>query len=384
MQDIVKTEGNTRPIACLFVAFELSKKTWVLAIKSPMSDKISQYQIGGGDTKAVLNLIQRARARAADALGEPVEVISGYEAGRDGFWLDRLLREHGIRNHVIDAASIHVSRRARRAKTDRLDAETLVRVLMAYCRGERKACSIVRVPSVEEEDAKRQTRERERLVTARTGHVNRIKGLLMMQGIRNIDPMRSDFPARLSCARTGDGRAIGPGLLAELLREWERLRVVIGMVKAIESARDASMSQEVVLRSPEAKIQLLQKLRSVGPAFATVLTREVFYRSFDNRRQLGSYIGLAPTPFNSGSMRRDQGISRAGNSRARSTAIELAWLWLRHQPKSSLSQWYRGRVGNLMGRMRKIAIVALARKLVIALWRYLETGLVPVGATLKG
>ena len=332
----------------------------------------------------MLELIQRARARVAHALGEAVEVISCYEAGRDGFWLDRLLSEHAICNHVIDAASIHVSRRARRAKTDRLDAETLVRVLMAYCRGERKACSMVRVPSVEEEDAKRQTRERDRLVTARTGHVNRIKGLLMMQGIRDINPMRSDFPVRLSSVRTGDGRMIGPGLLAEVLREWERLRIVISMVKAIENARDASMSQEAVLRSPEAKIQLLQKLRGVGPAFATVLTREVFYRSFDNRRQLGSYIGLAPTPFNSGSMRRDQGISRAGNARARSTAIELAWLWLRHQPSSSLSHWYYSRVGELIGRIRKIAIVALARKLVIALWRYLETGLIPTGAAFKG
>ena len=384
MPEIAKTERKTPPITCLFVAFELSKKTWVLAVKSPVSDKISQYQIAGGDTKAVLELIQRARARVAHALGEAVEVISCYEAGRDGFWLDRLLSEHAICNHVIDAASIHVSRRARRAKTDRLDAETLVRVLMAYCRGERKACSMVRVPSVEEEDAKRQTRERDRLVTARTGHVNRIKGLLMMQGIRDINPMRSDFPVRLSSVRTGDGRMIGPGLLAEVLREWERLRIVISMVKAIENARDASMSQEAVLRSPEAKIQLLQKLRGVGPAFATVLTREVFYRSFDNRRQLGSYIGLAPTPFNSGSMRRDQGISRAGNARARSTAIELAWLWLRHQPSSSLSHWYYSRVGELIGRIRKIAIVALARKLVIALWRYLETGLIPTGAAFKG
>jgi transposase len=382
---IATTEHNTPPVVtCLYIAFELSKNTWVLAIKSPLSDKISQYQIAGGDTKAVLEQIQRARARVAHALGEAVEVISCYEAGRDGFWLDRLLSEHAICNHVIDAASIHVSRRARRAKTDRLDAETLVRVLMAYCRGERKACSMVRVPSVEEEDAKRQTRERDRLVTARTGHVNRIKGLLMMQGIRNINPMRSDFPVRLSSARTGDGRMIGPGLLAEVLREWERLRIVISMVKAIENARDASMSQEAVLRSPEAKIQLLQKLRGVGPAFATVLTREVFYRSFDNRRQLGSYIGLAPTPFNSGSMRRDQGISRAGNARARSTAVELAWLWLRHQPGSSLSHWYYSRVGELIGRIRKIAIVALARKLVIALWRYLETGLIPTGAAFKG
>jgi transposase len=336
------------------------------------------------DENELLKLLERWRAEAEKAGHKINRITVAFETGRDGFWLARWLRVRGIEAHVIHAASVAVSREHRRAKTDRLDAETLVRVLMAYCRGERKACSMVRVPSVEEEDAKRQTRERDRLVTARTGHVNRIKGLLMMQGIRDINPMRSDFPVRLSSVRTGDGRMIGPGLLAEVLREWERLRIVISMVKAIENARDASMSQEAVLRSPEAKIQLLQKLRGVGPAFATVLTREVFYRSFDNRRQLGSYIGLAPTPFNSGSMRRDQGISRAGNARARSTAIELAWLWLRHQPSSSLSHWYYSRVGELIGRIRKIAIVALARKLVIALWRYLETGLIPTGAAFKG
>jgi transposase len=376
-------EQNSTNTAGLFVAFELSKKTWVLAIKSPLSDKISQYRVEGGDTTAVVTLIQRVRAKAQDAFGAPIEVVSCYEAGRDGFWLHRFLADQAVCNYVIDPASIHVSRRARRAKTDRLDAETLARVLMAYCRGERQACSMVRVPSVEEEDRKRQSRERERLVTARTGHVNRIKGLLMMHGIRDINPMRADFPDRIRSSRTGDRRALGAGLLAEVLREWERLRLVADMVKAIERERDAAPVEAAPAGSPEAKIALLQKLRGIGPAFATVLTREVFYRSFDNRRQLGSYIGLAPTPFNSGSMRRDQGISRAGNARARSTAIELAWLWLRHQPGTELACWFRSRIGELPGRMRKVGIVALARKLVIALWRYVETGLLPTGAMLK-
>jgi transposase len=383
MQEVVETEKYTSPTSCLIVAFELSMRTWILAVKLPTSDKISQYHVEGGDTGAVLALIQRARSKASEALGEPVAVVSCYEAGRDGFWLHRLLGEHDVRNLVIDAASIHVSRRARRAKTDRLDADSLVRVLMAYCRGERKACSVLRIPSVAEEDAKRQTRERGRLVTARTGHVNRIKGLLITQGIRHLDPLRPDFPARLALARTGDGRTIGPGLLAELLREWERLQLVTSMVRAIERERDAPRTEETALRSPEAKIERLQQLRGIGPAFATVLTREVFYRSFDNRRQLGSYIGLAPTPFNSGSMRRDQGISKSGNPRARSTAVELAWLWLRHQPESDLSQWFHARVGQLAGGVRKVAVIAVARKLIIALWRYLETGLVPTGATFK-
>jgi transposase len=384
MQEVVEADKYTSPTSCLFVAFELSLRAWILAVKLPTSDKISQYHVEGGDTGAVLALIQRARSKASEALGgEPVAVISCYEAGRDGFWLHRLLGEHDVRNLVIDAASIHVSRRARRAKTDRLDADSLVRVLMAYCRGERKACSVLRIPSVTEEDAKRQTRERGRLVTARTGHVNRIKGLLIMQGIRHLDPLRPDFPARLASARTGDGQTLGPGLLAELLREWERLQMVISMIRAIERERDAPRTEETALRSPAAKIERLQQLRGIGPAFATVLTREVFYRSFDNRRQLGSYVGLAPTPFNSGSMRRDQGISKSGNPRARSTAVELAWLWLRHQPESDLSQWFHARVGQLAGGVRKVAVIAVARKLIIALWRYLETGLVPTGATFK-
>jgi transposase len=284
---------------------------------------------------------------------------------------------------VVDPASVHVSRRARRAKTDRLDAEALVRVLMAYSRGEQKICSMVRVPTVDEEDAKRQHRERERLIAARTAHVNWIKGLLATQGIKDANPLRADWPELLNGLRTGDGRPIPPRLAAELIREWQRLRLVIEMIGTIEREREHLQTEDETSAGVEAKIDLLRKLRGVGPIFATVLTREVFYRSFANRREVGSYVGLAPTPFNSGESRRDQGVSKAGNPRARATAIELAWLWLRHQPDSALSQWYRQRVGTLHGRIRKITIVAVARKLVVALWRYLETGVIPTGAILK-
>ena len=367
----------------LFVALELSRKTWVVATHIQSSNKISQHRVNGGDTERLLSLIERLRMRAANAIRTTVKIICCYEAGRDGFWLHRMLTRHGIINYVIDPASVHVSRRARRAKTDRLDADALVRVLMAYSRGEQKICSMVRVPTVDEEDAKRQHRERERLIAARTAHVNRIKGLLATQGVKDARPLRADWPELLKVLRTGDGRPIPPLLAAELVREWQRLRLVVEMIGTLENEREHVQTDDQTSVGAGAKIKLLRKLRGVGPIFATVLTREVFYRSFVNRREVGSYVGLAPTPFNSGESRRDQGVSKAGNPRARATAIELAWLWLRHQPESALSQWYRQRVGTLYGRIRKITIVAVARKLVVALWRYLETGVIPTGAILK-
>jgi transposase len=253
---------------------------------------------------------------------------------------------------------------------------------MAYHRGERKVCSMVRVPTIEAEDIKRQHRERERLVAARTAHVARIKGLASTQGVRDVKPLRADWPAALQSLRTGDGHPIPSCLKAELLREWRRLQLVVEMIKAVVQERDQPPQEEAHAANNE-KRQLLKKLKGVGPSFATVLTREVFYRRFANRREVGSYVGLATTPFNSGAMRRDQGISKAGNPRARATAIELAWLWLKHQPESTLSQWFRARTGSLQGRIRKITIVAVARKLIVALWRYLETGVVPTGAVIK-
>jgi transposase len=353
----------------------------VVATHLRSSDKISQYRVNGGDVASLLSLIERLRTQVTGASGMEVKITCCYEAGRDGFWLHRWLTQRGVDNHVIDPASVHVSRRARRAKTDRLDAEALVRVLMAYARGERKACSMVRVPTVDEEDAKRQHRERERLIAAKTAHVNRIKGLLATQGIRNTNPLRPDWPELLKGLHTGDGRPIPPRLMAELGREWRRLQLVIEMIGTVESEREHAQADSE--NTAGVKIELLRRLRGVGPIFATVLTREVFYRSFANRREVGSYVGLAPTPFNSGESRRDQGVSKAGNPRARAMAIELAWLWLRHQPESALSRWYRERVGTLHGRMRKITIVAVARKPIVALWRYLETGVIPPGAVLK-
>jgi transposase len=259
----------------------------------------------------------------------------------------------------------------------------LLRALMAWCRGECQVCTMVRVPAVEEEDARRLHRERERLVKERTSHVNRIKGLLAGQGVYDFQPRRADCWERLDKLSTGDGRPLPERLRREIERQLERLALVQEMVAGIEAERDAAITCHAPTHSGRKKIQALVRLRSIGPQIATVLVGEVFYRAYDNRRHLGSYVGLTSSPFNSGAMVRDQGISKAGNRRARTTMIELAWLWLRYQPDSALSRWFRERVGGAKGRLKRIMIVALARKLLVALWRYLETGLVPTGAVLK-
>jgi transposase len=385
----VRTVNNLPPAAahdeavrCL-LAIELSKKSWIVAVNTPLSEKISRYRLKGCDWKGLLELIEKIRARVARELNRPVEIISCYEAGYDGFWLHRLLEAHGVRNYVIDPASIQVDRRARRAKTDNIDVAQLLRSLMAYLRGDPKVWSVVRVPSVAEEDARRLHRERDRLITERVQHVNRVKGLCAVHGIYDYEPLRSNRMRRLEQLRTGDGRKLPPYLKAEIVRELQRLELVLTMIKTIEAERKAIISA----KSPHLnvkKIQDLIKIKSIGPGISTVLVGEVFYRKFNNRQQLGSYVGLTPSPFQSGPMSRDQGISKAGNPKARTVMIELAWIWLRYQPNSPLSVWFRQRVGTAKGRIRRIAIVAVARKLLIALWRYLETGLVPTSAVVRG
>jgi transposase len=376
------TAGNDAVTRCL-IAIELSKASWVVGVQTPLSTKTSQYRLTAGDWKSLLELIERIRRPVGRELGRPVEMISCYEAGYDGFWLHRLLEAHGVRNHVLDPASLLVNRRARRAKTDRIDVERMLRALGRYLRGEPDACSVVRVPSVEQEDARRLHRERHRLIQERVAHVNRIKGLCATQGIYDYGPLRSDRKAQLEGLRTGDGRPLPTRLKAEIVRELQRLELVLKMINQIEAERDVIVKEAAPQHLNADKIKALAHLKSIGPEFATTLVGEVFYRSFDNRRQVASYIGLAPSPFSSGATDRDQGISKAGNPKARSTAIELGWMWLRYQPDSTLSIWFRQRVGDRKGRARRIAIVALARKLLVALWRYLETGLVPAGAVFK-
>jgi transposase len=375
--------SHDETVRCL-LAIELSKKSWIVAVNTPLSDKISRYTLKPCDGKELLDLCERIRTRVARETGKRVEIVSCYEAGYDGFWLHRLLEAHGIRNYVIDPASLQVNRRARQAKTDHIDTERMLRSLMAYLRGEPKVWSVVRVPSVAEEDDRRLHRERDRLINERIQHVNRIKGLLAIHGIYNYQPLRRDRMQRLERLHTADGRTLPPRLKAEILRELQRLELVLGMIKTIETERDAiAAAKTEAVHSRTKKIQGLTKIKSIGPEFATTLVGEVFYRSFDNRKQLASYVGLTPAHFQSGPSCRDQGISKAGNAKARTVMIELAWLWLRYQPDSSLSVWFRDRVGKLKGRIRRITIVAVARKLLIALWRYLETGLVPERAILK-
>jgi transposase len=367
-----------------FFAIELSKQSWVIGFITPLSAKISRRILSGGDWKGLLDLIEEVRARVSRETGRAADVITCYEAGYDGFWLHRLLEAHGIRNYVIDPASLQTDRRARRVKTDRIDTERLLRSLMAYLRGEPKVWSVVRVPSVAEEDARRLHRERDRLVSERVQHVNRIKGLCALHGIYDYQPLRPQAMARLEQLRTAEGISLPPRLKSEIKRELQRLELVVEMVATLEAERDAIVEDDASTHVNAKKIQNLHKLKAIGPEFATVLVGEIFHRDFNNRRQLASYVGYAPNPFQSGNVAHDQGISKAGNRKGRTTGIELAWLWLRYQPDSDLSVWFRTRVGTLKGRIRRIAIVALARKLLVALWRYLKTGLVPQGAVLKG
>ena len=366
----------------VYLALELSRLTWLAALRQPGAEKIALHRLDAGDTRGLLALIAEQRKRAEARLGAKVEVISCFEAGRDGFWLHRLLLANGVTNHVVEPTSILVSRRSRRAKTDRLDAQGLLRVLAAYHSGDAQICSVVRVPSPEEEDAKRSHREREHLVRERVRIENRIEALLVTQGIQKRPSLRS-WGSDLAALRTADGRDLPPCLRAELDRLRRRLGLTLELIREVEAEREATLAAAPPEDEACQKITALSRIRGVGDNFAAVLTREVFYRRFSDRRRLASYVGIAPMPHQSGAMDRDRRIGRAGNPRARTTLIQLAWLWLRYQPQSALSQWFRDRVGALAGRTRRIAIVAMARKLLVALWRYVETGLVPNGAELK-
>jgi transposase len=365
----------------VYIAWELSKADWKLGVLLPGAQQMSRFTVKGGDLAAVSARLAAARAKAAKS-GLPVRILSCYEAGFEGHWLHRWLESQGVVSHEVDPSSIEINRRARRAKTDRIDLARTMRAFLAHLRGEPLACSIVHVPTSEEEDDKRPSRERERLLKERTAHTNRIKALLHAQGSRDAKPLARDFLARLKDARTGDGRALPPRLAAEIAREHERLVVVDRQIAAIE-AESRAECRKAAAGSSTAKVVQLAQLKGLGITDGRVLVKEVFYRRFDNRRQVGACVGLTGTPYSSGEEERDQGISKAGNRRARTAAIELAWRWTRWQPDSELTRWFKARVGDGKGRVRRIAIVALARKLMVALWRYLETGLVPTGAVLS-
>ena len=286
-------------VRCLF-AIELSKQSWIVGFTTPLSEKISRRTLSGCDWKGLLELIEEVRVRVSREMGRAVTAISCYEAGYDGFWLHRQLEAHGVRNYVIDPASLQVDRRARRVKTDRIDVERLLRSLMAYLRGEPKVWSVVRVPSVAEEDARRLHRERDRLVSERVQHVNRIKGLCALHGIYDYHPLQPRAMAWLEQLRTAQGGELPPRLKSEIKRELHRLKLVVEMIATLEAERDAIVEDEASTHLNAEKIRNLHKLKSIGPEFAAVLVGEIFHRGFNNRRQLASYVGVAPSPFQSG------------------------------------------------------------------------------------
>ncbi len=364
----------------LYAALELSKRTWLLAVQHPDRDKSSLYRVAGGDAPALMQKLRDAQDRCRKRFGCTPLVTLCFEAGYDGFWLARLLMANDIKCKVIEPASVHVNRRARRAKTDRIDVEMLLRTLIMWSRGDRYICSMVRIPSPQEEDARRSHRERAKLVRDKTRHFNRLKGLLFAQGIRDINIKLFSKTPNIDDLVTGDGRPVPPNLRREILREVQRLLLVRKQIQEVERERDRI--SETCPDTEKKRLQLMQ-LHGIGPAISSILAREVFYRQFDNRRQVGSYLGLTPSPYDSGDERRSQGISKAGNKIVRGIMIEAAWLWIKHQPQSALALWFCERTTPLGGRMRRVMIVAVARKLAVALWRYLEQGLVPEGAKMS-
>jgi len=372
---------SMQPVPTLHLAFDLGNRIWKLAFATSIAHAPRLRTMPARDLTQLDAEIAAAKARFG--LSPDAPVVSCYEAGRDGFWLHRALIARGIASHVVDSASINENRRARRAQSDRLDATALVRLLLRHHGGERGVWSVVHVPSVDEEDCRHLHRELFTLTRERTRRVNRIKGLLALHGI--VLPRLRGLPAKPPALRDWNDAPLPPALAARVAREWTRLRATQRELVALRTAR------RHLLASPEAatdpllqKVHQLLALRGIGEVSAWLYTTEFFgWRAFRNRRQVAGLAGLTPTTRASGDAEREQGISKAGNVLIRSLAIELAWSWVRRQPTSALSKWYRARFATGGSRQRRIGIVAVARKLLIALWRYLETGVVPEGAILK-
>ncbi|MGZ9257684.1 MAG: IS110 family RNA-guided transposase [Candidatus Binatia bacterium] len=368
----------------LFVSLELSRSTWLITSLSPGGgEKMSKHNVPAGDICALLARFSDLQRKAFARTGKSFPIIVIQEAGLDGFWIHRVLQKEGIESHVVDPASVATSRRRRRAKTDRIDGEALVRTLLAYKRGEPRVCAMVKAPTPEEEDRRRLCRERKVLTNERVLHVNRIKGLLFSQGVSGYEPLRRDRRQRLDELRTGDGRPLPPHLKTQISRELDRLELLIEQIKAVETERDALLEPAVKTEGAPAPQAMLLAIKGIGPEFAAVLWSEGLFRHFDNRRQVAAYAGLAPTPWQSGSIDREQGVSKAGNPRLRTALIQIAWLWLRHQPQSALARWFQERVRRNGSRLKKMTIVALARKLLVALWKYVGAGVVIEGAVMK-
>ena len=365
--------------ATRFLAFELGATTWKLGFTIGMAQRPRERTIPAGAMEKLLQEMRSAKERFA--LPQDAPVVSCYEAGRDGFWLHRWLETQGMANLVVDSASIEINRRQRRAKTDRLDLHKLLTMLLRHHSGEKKVWSVVQVPSAAEEDRRHLHRE---LLTAkrdRTRVLNRLQGLLAGYGVRLA--LQGDVEAKLDQVQQWDGSPLLPALRTRLKRAWQQVQFLTTHIRTLEAERRAA------LRSQDdpavAKVQQLFTLRGIGINSAWLYMMEFFaWREFQTPKQIGALAGLTPTPYQSGESRREQGITKAGNRHMRAMAIEIAWAWRRFQPTSALTQWYETRFGQGSARLRKIGIVALARKLLIALWRYLKTGVLPEGAKLKG
>jgi transposase len=371
-------------LGAIFVSLELSRSTWLItSLSAGAGEKMSKHSLPAGDIGALLARLSEFKQKTFARTGKSFPIIVIQEAGLDGFWIHRVLQKEGIESHVVDPSSIATSRRRRRPKTDRIDGEALLRALLAYKRGEPRVCAMVKAATPEEEDRRRLCRERKLLIAERVGHVNRIKGLLFSQGVYGYEPLRRDRRRRLDELRTGDGRALPDHLKAQIGRELARLELLLEQIKAAEVERDALVAATKDAAPTQAPAAMLLEIKGIGPEFAAILWMEAFFRSFANRRQVAAYAGLAPTPWQSGSVDREQGVSKAGNPRLRTTLIQLAWLWLRHQPQSALALWFKERVTRNGGRFKKTTIVALARKLLVALWKYVTAGVVIEGAVMK-
>jgi transposase len=390
---VVQTTGNdtTKPSVALshdktiIAVVELSLKTWVIAGHVPGCDRRPVKKTD--DRAEGLKRVLTTWCAEAERAGRRVErIVVAFEAGRDGFWLARLLRREGIEAYVIHPASIPVPR-GRRAKTDRLDTDMLLRAVSAWLRGEPDACRMAAIPSVEEEDLRRPSRERSNLKAERTRLINRIRSLLALHGLIAINPNTPATRGKLDQLRTGEGEALPPNLRAELDRLFDRLDLVKRQIKVLDSARDtriaaADKDETTLTGQALAMIEQLLTFTGMGATTASLLVTEVFVRTFEDRRALARFVGLTGTPDESGSRRRDRGLMKAGSARVRHVMIQLAWRMLRHQPDCALVRWYRQRVEKANGAGKKTFIVALARKLLVALWRFVTEGVVPDGMRL--
>jgi transposase len=366
----------------LVAVVEMSRSSWLVAGIVPGIGRHPLKKLDPSE-EALLALLERWRDEAAAAGCTITRLAVAFEAGRDGFWLARWLRARGVEAHVIHPTSVAVSREHRRAKTDRLDTELLKRAFLGWLRGEPDHCSMAAIPTLEQEDAKRPSRERESLVGERTRIVNRMKGALARLGVRGFKPTLRGAPERLEALRTPEGAPLPPNTLAELRRDMARLRLVRDQIAQVEAARLERLQQAPAEDRPHAMVRLLARVIGVGIETADMLVREVLSRNLRDRKAVARYAGLTGSPDESGARRREKGLARVGNARVRRGMLQLAWRFLRFQGDSQLARWYRARTADARGGTRKTMIVALARKLLIALWRLVTTGEAPEGVALR-